>query len=146
PSGCGPTRSGAAPAACATTSSCSRFAPPDQRFFAAAFLRGDFLAAAFLVLVFLRLLAFLAFFALVFFDRAPAFFGAAFLVAGFALRFGLAARRRAEGMSSRATAPLSSLMWPWRKLAIRSSSRRIARASFAVSESRTLSASVSIAR
>jgi hypothetical protein len=54
-------------------------------------------------------------------------------------------RRSAAGISSRATAFTSCGICFWRKFAIRSSSRRIDFASFAVSLSPTLSASASIA-
>ena len=54
-------------------------------------------------------------------------------------------RRSAAGISSRATAFASCGICFWRKFAIRSSSRRIDFASFAVSLSPTLSASASIA-
>ena len=53
--------------------------------------------------------------------------------------------RSAAGISSRATAFVSVGIWPARNFAIRSSSRRISRASLAVSLSPTVSASVSIA-
>src|SRR5918992_4796737 len=52
--------------------------------------------------------------------------------------------RSAAGISSRATAFVRVGIWPARNFAIRSSSRRISRASFAVSLSPTVSASVSI--
>jgi hypothetical protein len=54
--------------------------------------------------------------------------------------------RSAAGISACATARVSTGIWRSRNDAIRSSSRRIWRASFAVSLSPTLSASVSIAR
>ena len=54
-------------------------------------------------------------------------------------------RRWEAGISSWTTAPVRTLIWPSRKRAIRSSSRRIWRASFAVSRSPTFSARVSIA-
>src|ERR687896_1375990 len=53
--------------------------------------------------------------------------------------------RSAAGISSRATAFVRVGIWPARNFAIRSSSRRISRASLAVSLSPTVSASVSIA-
>jgi hypothetical protein len=52
--------------------------------------------------------------------------------------------RSAAGISSRATAFVSCGIWLARNFAIRSSSRRMPRASFAVSLSPTVSASVSI--
>src|SRR5215213_6223534 len=54
-------------------------------------------------------------------------------------------RRSAAGISSRATLLVSCGIWPSRNFAIRSSSRRMPRASLAVSLSPTVSASVSIA-
>ena len=54
-------------------------------------------------------------------------------------------RRSDAGISSLTTALVSTGIWVARYFAIRSSSRRIARASFAVSVSPTLSASASIA-
>ena len=54
-------------------------------------------------------------------------------------------RRSAAGISSRATLFVSCGIWPSRNFAIRSSSRRMPLASWAVSLSPTVSASVSIA-
>ena len=53
--------------------------------------------------------------------------------------------RSAAGISSRATPLVSVAIWPSRNFAIRSSSRRMPRASLAVSLSPTVSASVSSA-